>query len=123
MTQFLVDSHCHLDFPQFNEDREAVLERAEQAGVRAILSIGIGQGPAEMDAGLRMTELRPGRQVSGLQIYTTTGVHPHEARLAGESTHVRDLAVRRGGPPGDLAHGIPDPLVLPGRVYATLTRK
>lgn len=71
----LVDSHCHLDFPQFDEDREAVLARAEQAGLRAILAIGVGQGPPELDAGLRMAALRP-------WIFATVGIHPHEARLA-----------------------------------------
>jgi len=83
----LADSHCHLDFPQFDEDREAVLQRAEQAGVRAILAIGIGQGPAEMDAGLRMAGLRPG--AGGVRIYATTGIHPHEARLADEAAMTR----------------------------------
>jgi TatD DNase family protein len=78
----LVDSHCHLDFPQFDEDREAVLDRAEQAGVRAILAIGVGQGPAELDAGLRVAALRP-------WIYATTGIHPHEARLANEAAFQR----------------------------------
>ena len=71
----LVDSHCHLDFSQFDDDREAVLDRAEQAGLRAVLAIGIGKGPPELDAGLRMAALRP-------WIYATVGVHPHEARLA-----------------------------------------
>lgn len=74
----LVDSHCHLDFPQFDEDREAVIQRAEQAGVRALLAIGVGKGPPELDAGLRMAALRP-------WIYATIGIHPHEARLAGEA--------------------------------------
>ncbi len=73
----LVDSHCHLDFPQFDGDREAVLDRAEQAGVRALLAIGIGKGPPELDAGLRMAALRP-------WIYATVGIHPHEAARADE---------------------------------------
>lgn len=91
----LVDSHCHLDFPQFDEDREVVLQRAEQAGVRAILAIGIGQGPAQMDAGLRMTELRPGG--GGVRMFATAGVHPHEARLADEAAMTR-LATLAAGP-------------------------
>jgi len=74
----LVDSHCHLDFPQFDADREAVLDRAQQAGLRAILAVGVGQGPPQLDAGLRMAALRP-------WIYATVGIHPHEARLADEA--------------------------------------
>ncbi len=74
----LVDSHCHLDFPQFDEDREAVLQRAEQAGIRAILAVGVGQGPPHLDAGVRMAALRP-------WIYATVGIHPQESRLADEA--------------------------------------
>ena len=44
----LIDSHAHLDSPRFSGDREAVLRRAEEAGVGAVLSIGIGEGPGEM---------------------------------------------------------------------------
>jgi TatD DNase family protein len=91
----LVDSHCHLDFPQFDEDREAVLDRAEQAGVRALLAIGVGKGPPDLEAGIRMAALRP-------WVYATIGVHPHEAKLADDasfqrleelSAHQRVLAV------------------------------
>ena len=83
----MVDSHCHLDFPQFDGDREQVIERAAEAGVTALLAIGIGSGPPVLDAGLRMAALEP----SGARwpaIYTTVGVHPHEARLAGENDFV-----------------------------------
>ena len=74
----LVDSHCHLDFPQFDADREAVLQRAEQAGLRALVAVGVGKGPPELDAGLRMAALRP-------WIYPTIGIHPHEAKQADEA--------------------------------------
>ncbi len=74
----LVDSHCHLDSPQFDEDREAVLTRAEQAGLRAVLAIGVGKGPPELDAGLRMAALRP-------WIYASVGIHPHEAGRADDA--------------------------------------
>ena len=44
----LIDSHAHLDSHRYNDDREAMLRRAQEAGVGAVLSIGIGEGPAEM---------------------------------------------------------------------------
>ncbi len=37
----LVDVHCHMDFPEFDKDREEVLKRAEDAGVKAILLNGV----------------------------------------------------------------------------------
>ncbi len=43
MTLQLVDSHCHLDFPQFDHDRDAVLLAAGQAGVKAFVIPGISR--------------------------------------------------------------------------------
>ena len=85
----LVDSHCHLDFPQFDGDREQVIERAAEAGVTTLLAIGIGSGPPVLDAGLRMAALQPSHaEAQWPAIYTTVGIHPHEARLAGDGDFV-----------------------------------
>ena len=48
----LIDSHAHLDSPRYAADREAMLIRARQAGFGLVLSIGIGEGPAEMHQAL-----------------------------------------------------------------------
>jgi TatD DNase family protein len=69
----LIDSHAHLDDPRFNEDREAVLQRAWDAGVRNILTIGNGTGPDAMGCGLPIAEAHN-------WIYTSVGVHPHDAK-------------------------------------------
>lgn len=68
----LVDSHCHLDGEKFAPDLDAVLERADRAGVSRILCIGTGDGPPELDRALRLAERYP-------QILATVGVHPHDA--------------------------------------------
>jgi TatD DNase family protein len=87
----VVDSHCHLDFPQFDADRAAVIARAAAQGVEVILAIGIGRGPAEMNAGLRMAALPPpDPATSWPRIFATVGVHPHEAKLA-EEAHFAEL--------------------------------
>ncbi|MBN1913973.1 MAG: TatD family hydrolase, partial [Candidatus Omnitrophica bacterium] len=38
----LVDTHCHLDFPEFDNDREEAISRARQAGIDYIVNIGSG---------------------------------------------------------------------------------
>lgn len=85
----LIDSHCHLDNEQFDADREAVIERAFAAGVEHMLSIGSGDGPPDLEAGIRIADKYPA-------IYASIGVHPHDAskataesfkRLAGLTAH------------------------------------
>jgi TatD DNase family protein len=68
----LVDSHAHLDDPRFDADREAVLQRAWDAGVRKILTIGNGSGPDQMGCGIPIADAYD-------WVYTTVGVHPHDA--------------------------------------------
>jgi TatD DNase family protein len=69
----LIDSHAHIDFPQFDEDREAMLERARAAGVTTLLAIGTGPGAEKLDAALPFAEQHD-------WIYATVGIHPHEAK-------------------------------------------
>jgi TatD DNase family protein len=69
----LIDSHAHIDFPQFAEDREAMLERARAVGVNTILAIGTGPSPEQLNAAIPIAETHD-------WIYTTVGIHPHEAK-------------------------------------------
>src|SRR5574340_639356 len=75
-----VDSHCHLDGPKFATDRDQVLSRAQEAGLEALLAIGNGNGPDEIDCGVRLAADHD-------WIWATAGVHPHEARLADEMAY------------------------------------
>ncbi len=74
----LVDSHAHLDHERFAEDREQVLARAWEAGVRTILSIGIGEGPSTMDRALMLARAYRGKPLTP-RIYASAGIHPQEA--------------------------------------------
>jgi TatD DNase family protein len=78
----IVDSHCHLDDKQFDEDREAVIERALEAGVTTMLAVGTGNGPPDLEAGIRLAE-------SHESIYASVGVHPHDAQKANGATFRR----------------------------------
>ena len=69
----LIDSHAHIDFPQFAEDRGAMLERACAAGVTTLLAIGTGPGPEKLDSAIPLAEQHD-------WIYATVGIHPHEAK-------------------------------------------
>ena len=80
----LIDSHAHIDGPQFADDRDAVLSRARAAGVSTILAIGTGPGPEKLDAALPYAEAHD-------WIYTTVGIHPHDAKEV-TPTHLETLA-------------------------------
>src|SRR4051794_7361410 len=79
----LVDSHAHLDSSRYDEDREAMLHRAWEAGVGTVLSIGIGDGPATMQRALELSRQYPS-QPGMPRILATAGIHPHEASQADE---------------------------------------
>jgi TatD DNase family protein len=84
----MIDSHAHLDSPRYDEDRDALLARAWDAGVRTILSIGIGEGPDTMHQALDLARAYSDR--TGVpKIYASAGVHPHEARLANDAAYTK----------------------------------
>lgn len=66
----LVDSHCHLDFPELAGEIDGVVARAERAGVGVMLTIGTHL--TRFEQVLRVTERFP-------NVYCTVGIHPHEA--------------------------------------------
>ena len=76
----LIDSHAHLDSERYSEDREAMLARAYQAGIGAVLAIGIGEQASGMDGALSICrELNP-RSEAGEnfpRLYASAGVYPH----------------------------------------------
>jgi TatD DNase family protein len=95
----LTDSHAHLDDPRFDEDRDAVLQRAWDGGIRRILTIGNGNGPDQMGCGIPIAEAHD-------WVYTSAGVHPHDAFKVEErhydlleklSAHRRVLAIGETG--------------------------
>ncbi len=86
MSLQLVDSHCHIDMPQFDADRDEVVARAREAGVETMLIVG----GVDEEQGHR----RAVRVAEGLGLPVSAGLHPHEARLATEAVYdeLRGLA-------------------------------
>ncbi|MBZ5551957.1 MAG: YchF/TatD family DNA exonuclease [Acidobacteriia bacterium] len=84
-----IDSHAHLEFPQYNGQGAEVLARAQAAGVERILAIGSGSGPGTLDCALQFAERYD-------WIFATVGIHPHESRLAADKdfVEIRQLAGR-----------------------------
>jgi TatD DNase family protein len=75
----LIDSHAHIDSPRYDEDREAMLQRAREAGVGGVLAIGIGESPAEMGRALEICRAFNGRE-DVPRLWASAGVYPHETR-------------------------------------------
>lgn len=79
----LVDSHCHLDFPDFAGERDAVVARAREAGVGTILTISTRL--STFDLVREIAERYDG-------LYCTVGVHPHEADREDDAADAARLA-------------------------------
>lgn len=70
-----VDSHAHIDGEEYDADRDAVIQRARDAGVRAILNIGTGDPHSgSLERAVEVAEKYE-------SVYAAVGVHPHDARL------------------------------------------
>ena len=67
-----IDTHAHLTFPDFDNDRDAVIKRAREAGLGSIIVIGSGLGAEDNLKSLTLARANDG-------IYSTIGFHPHYA--------------------------------------------
>ena len=69
----LVDTHCHLDFPEFDDDRDRVVAAARAAGVAAVITIG-----TDLPSSRRAVELAERYP----EVFAAVGIHPHSAAEA-----------------------------------------
>ena len=93
----LVDSHCHLDFPELADDRAGVLARARAAGVERMVTISTF---------VAKTEIYRAIAEAHAAVYFTVGTHPHNAgdepnvsvaTIAALSEHPRCVAIGEAG--------------------------
>jgi TatD DNase family protein len=68
-----IDSHAHIDGPEFDADRDEVIERAHNAGVSVILNVGTG------DPHNGVFDRAAEFGAKNKSIYTAIGTHPHDA--------------------------------------------
>jgi len=73
----LIDTHCHLDDPKFNSDRDEVVKRAVSAGVEYIVNIG-----SDFENSKAAVEIAAKYE----NVYATVGLHPHDAKLLDNKT-------------------------------------
>src|SRR4030065_2160352 len=74
----LIDSHAHLEMPEFKRDLEAVIQRAKESGVEYIFTVG-----TEKKDWSRFVEIAN----SLPSIYAILGVHPHNAKEIDDHTY------------------------------------
>ncbi len=70
---FYADTHCHLDMSQFEEDREEVLERAREAKVAFLLTLG-----SDCESCPRAVDIAT--KYASYGVYAAVGIHPHDAK-------------------------------------------
>jgi len=68
----LIDTHAHLDFSDFDQDIEQVINKAKENDVKYIINIG-----TDFSSSRKSLELTQNYE----NIFTTTGVHPHQAKI------------------------------------------
>jgi len=81
----LIDTHAHLDFDDYDQDRDQVLKRAREIGVEKIFNIG-----ADLESSRRTVDLAERYE----DIYAVVGIHPHEADSVDQKslTEIKKLA-------------------------------
>src|SRR5436190_2599140 len=82
-----IDSHCHIDGEQFDADRDEVVQRANDAGVAAMLNVGTGDPHSnDFRRAVAVAEKYD-------NVYCSVGVHPHDAKLYDDKAerHLIDL--------------------------------
>ena len=82
----LVDTHCHLDFPEFDSDRESVIRRALEHNIGLMINVG-----SDLEASKRSVELAARYE----NIYAAVGIHPHDADMY--TTHTQAILKELSG--------------------------
>ncbi len=82
-----IDSHCHIDGEAFDADRDEIVQRAKDAGVKAMLNVGTGNP----HGGEIAKAVEVAKQYKN--VFASVGVHPHDAKEYNDKAenHLVDL--------------------------------
>lgn len=119
----LVDSHCHLDFPDFAEERDAIVARASEAGVGAMVTIST-----------RVWRFEAVRAIADAydNVFCTVGTHPHNADeetdvtaddLVSLAEHPKVVGIGECGLDHHYSHGTPQAQAAGFRTHIEAARK
>ncbi|MBI5503227.1 MAG: TatD family hydrolase [Deltaproteobacteria bacterium] len=86
MSVGLVDTHCHLSDRRYDADRDAVIERARQAGLTHMVAVGGGGPIADSEASYELARRFP-------FLRSTAGIHPHDAKSYDDQIEARIAAL------------------------------
>ncbi len=80
----IIDTHAHIDQDAFDEDRDAVVDRAREAGIKYMVNVG-----CDIESSYRSVELSEMYDF----VFATAGIHPHDVKTIDDDTykHLRDL--------------------------------
>lgn len=79
----MVDSHCHIDGPDYDADRDDVIARARDAGVTTMLNVGTGEpNSGAFERAVALAEQHH-------DVFAAIGVHPHDAKLFDDNAEKR----------------------------------
>lgn len=81
----IFESHAHLDFPQFDKDRDQLIDKCFKSGIEYIINIGVDKKTSSES--IKLAEKYD-------KIYATVGFHPHDAKFYDE-TFIRNSAVHK----------------------------
>jgi TatD DNase family protein len=83
----VIDSHCHVSDPRFDEDRAEVRERAREAGVSQFIDVGCWPAAADRERSVALA-------TEWSECFSAIAVHPHDVGKMepGSPDHVRELA-------------------------------
>lgn len=68
----LIDTHAHIDYKDFDSDRDQIIERAKQAGVHSLIQIALGPDTEKIEKAYQLIQNHP-------SFYMAVGLHPHDA--------------------------------------------
>jgi TatD DNase family protein len=75
----IIDSHCHLDFPDYGAELSDVLARARAAGIVRMICIGSGRDISSARSSVALAAREP-------DVYASVGIHPHDVAHMTEET-------------------------------------